>query len=179
MSTVIALTPFNPAEPQNRAARQHAKKLCMQLNALRVDQTKARVPIYKELFGKVSSAFIEPDFFCDYGYNIFIGENFFANHHCVMLDASTITIGDRVLLGPSVHLYTTTHPLDFIERASGAQLTAPIVLEDDCWIGGNTVIMPGVTIGKGAVIGAGSVVTKSIPAGVVAFGNPCKVQQVL
>jgi maltose O-acetyltransferase len=76
MSTVIALAPFNPAEPQNRAARQHAKKLCMQLNALRVDQTKARAPIYKELFGKVSSAFIEPDFFCDYGYNIFIGEIF-------------------------------------------------------------------------------------------------------
>lgn len=174
-----ALTPFNPAEPQYRAARKQAKKLCMQLNAFSVDQIKARQPIYNALFGKVSSAFIEPDFFCDYGYNIFIGENFFANHHCVMLDAATITIGDRVLLGPSVHLYTTTHPLDFVERAKGMQLTAPIVLEDDCWIGGNSVIMPGVTIGKGAVIGAGSIVTQSIPAGVVAFGNPCKVQQVL
>ncbi|HSC76180.1 MAG TPA: sugar O-acetyltransferase [Pseudomonadales bacterium] len=169
------LTPFNPAEPQHRAARQRAKKLCMQLNTFRVDQTKARQPVYQELFGSIGSAFIEPDFFCDYGYNIFIGENFFANHHCIMLDAATITIGDRVLLGPSVHLYTTTHPLDAHERASGMQLTAPIVIEDDCWIGGNSVIMPGVTIGKGAVIGAGSVVTKSIPAGAVAFGNPCKI----
>jgi maltose O-acetyltransferase len=151
----------------------------VQLNTFSVNQTKARQPLYRELFGSVSSAFIEPDFFCDYGHNIFLGENFFANHHCVMLDAATIHIGDRVLLGPAVHLYTTTHPLDAAERASGIQLIAPIVLEDDCWIGGNSVIMPGVTIGKGAVIGAGSVVTKSIPAGAVAFGNPCKVQQVL
>lgn len=148
----------------------------MQLNTFRVDQTKARQPIYRELFGSVATAFIEPDFFCDYGYNIFLGENFFANHHCVMLDAATITIGNRVLLGPAVHLYTTTHPLDATERASGMQLVAPIVLEDDCWIGGNSVIMPGVTIGKGAVIGAGSVVTHSIPADAVAFGNPCKVR---
>jgi maltose O-acetyltransferase len=174
----VSLTPFNPAELQHRAARTRAKKLCVQLNAFSVNQTKARQPLYRELFGSVSSAFIEPDFFCDYGHNIFLGENFFANHHCVMLDAATIHIGDRVLLGPAVHLYTTTHPLDAAERASGIQLIAPIVLED-CWIGGNSVIMPGVTIGKGAVIGAGSVVTKSIPAGAVAFGNPCKVQQVL
>jgi maltose O-acetyltransferase len=177
--TLASLTPFNPAELQHRAARTRAKKLCVQLNTFSVNQTKARQPLYRELFGSVSSAFIEPDFFCDYGHNIFLGENFFANHHCVMLDAATIHIGDRVLLGPAVHLYTTTHPLDAAERASGIQLIAPIVLEDDCWIGGNSVIMPGVTIGKGAVIGAGSVVTKSIPAGAVAFGNPCKVQQVL
>jgi maltose O-acetyltransferase len=178
MSTV-SLTPFNPAELQHRAARTRAKKLCVQLNTFSVNQTKARQPLYRELFGNVSRAFIEPDFFCDYGHNIFLGDNFFANHHCVMLDAATIHIGDRVLLGPSVHLYTTTHPLDAEERASGRQLIAPIVLEDDCWIGGNSIIMPGVTIGRGAVIGAGSVVTKSIPAGAVAFGNPCKVQQIL
>lgn len=169
------MKPFNPAEGQHRAARKRAKKMCMQLNAFSVDQTKARQPIYQELFGSVSTAFIEPDFFCDYGYNIFLGENFFANHHCVMLDAATITIGNRVLLGPAVHLYTTTHPLNAVERASGMQLVAPIVLEDDCWIGGNTVIMPGVTVGKGAVIGAGSVVTQSIPANTVAAGNPCRV----
>jgi maltose O-acetyltransferase len=168
------LTHFNPGEPQHRAARKRAKKLCMQLNTFSVDQLKARQPLYRELFGSVSSAFIEPDFFCDYGYNIFLGDNFFANHHCVMLDAATITIGDRVLLGPSVHLYTTTHPLDATERASGKQLAAPIVIEDDVWIGGNSVIMPGVTVGKGTVIGAGSVVTRSIAAGEVAAGNPCR-----
>ncbi len=170
------LTPFNPGEAQHRAARQRAKKLCQQLNGFRVDQRKAREPVYRELFGRFSSAFIEPDFFCDYGYNIFLGENFFANHHCVMLDAAPIHIGSNVLFGPAVHLYTTTHPLDAAERASGLQLCAAITIEDDVWIGGNTVVMPGVTIGRGAVVGAGSVVTKSIPAGVVAFGNPCLVK---
>jgi len=170
------LTAFDPREPQYRAARQRAKKLCLQLNTFRSDQLKARQPIYRELFGCFSSAFIEPDFFCDYGYNIFLGDNFFANHHCIMLDAATITIGDRVLLGPGVHLYTTTHPLDASERASGIQHCAPIVIEDDVWIGGNSVVMPGVTIGKGAVIGAGSVVTRSIAAGSLAVGNPCRVR---
>jgi maltose O-acetyltransferase len=168
------LTPFNPFEPPHKAARKHAKKLCQQINLFRSDQLKARKPLYEQLFGRVSSAFIETDFFCDYGYNIFLGEQFFANHHCVMLDAATIHIGDRVLLGPGVHLYTTTHPLNAEERASGMQLVAPIVLEDDCWIGGNSVIMPGVTIGARAVIGAGSVVTRSIPADTVAVGNPCR-----
>jgi maltose O-acetyltransferase len=172
----IALTPFNPGEAHHRAARQRAKKLCMQLNGFRVDQRKAREPIYRELLGQFSTAFIEPDFFCDYGYNIFLGENFFANHHCVMLDAAPIHVGNNVLLGPAVHLYTTTHPLDAAERASGLQLCAPITIEDDVWIGGNSVVMPGVTIGRGAVIGAGSVVTKSIPAGAVAVGNPAVVQ---
>lgn len=148
----------------------------MQLNAFRADQLKARQPLYRELFGSFSSGFIEPDFYCDYGYNIFLGDNFFANHHCIMLDADTITIGNRVLLGPGVHIYTTTHPLDAVERASGMQCSAPIVIEDDVWIGGNSVVMPGVTLGKGAVIGAGSVVTRSIAAGTVAFGNPCRVQ---
>lgn len=168
------LVAFNPAEPQHRAARQRAKKLCQQLNSFRVDQRKAREPLYRELFGQVSTAFIEADFFCDYGYNITLGDNFFANHHCVMLDAAPLIIGNNVLLGPAVHLYTTTHPLDASQRASGLQLAAPITIEDDVWIGGHSVIMPGVTIGRAAVIGAGSVVTRSIPAGAVAMGNPCR-----
>lgn len=177
MTGKAALAPFNPAEPAHRAARQRAKKLCLQLNTFRVDQRKAREPIYRELFGQVATAFIEPDFFCDYGYNIFLGDNFFANHHCVMLDAAPITIGNNVLLGPAVHLYSTTHPLDAEERASGLQWCAPITIEDDVWIGGHSIVMPGVTIGRGAVIGAGSVVTQSIPAGAVAHGNPCRVQR--
>lgn len=159
-----------------RLARIRAKKLCQQLNSFRVDQKKARAGIYEQLFGRFHDAYIEPDFFCDYGSNIFLGENFFANHHCVMLDADTITIGDNVLLGPNVHLYTTTHPLDSKLRRQGLQLRAPIVLADDCWIGGNSVVMPGVTIGRGTVIGAGSVVTQSIPDFATAYGNPCRIQ---
>ena len=156
------------------AARKRAKKLCQQLNSFTSDQMKARKPLYEQLFGSIGSAFIETGFQCDYGYNIFIGEKFFANHNCVFLDAAEIRIGNRVLLGPNVHLYTTTHPLNAEERASGMQRIAPIVLEDDCWIGGNTVIMPGITIGARAVIGAGSVVTHSVPANTVAAGNPCR-----
>ena len=165
---------FDPFEPAHIAARKHAKKLCKQLNAFTADQMKARKAIYEQLFGNFGSAYIESGFECDYGYNIFIGEKFYANHHCVMLDAAEIRIGNRVLLGPGVHLYTTTHPINANERASGKQLVAPIVLEDDCWIGGNCVIMPGVTIGHGAVIGAGSVVTHSVAADTVAAGNPCR-----
>ena len=165
---------FNPFEQEHVTARKQAKTVCLQLNALPVHHTKARSVLYQSLFAQVSSAFIEPGFFCDYGKNIYIGEQFYANHGCIMLDAAPIHIGDRVLLGPNVHLYATTHPLDAVERASGKQYVAPITLEDDCWIGGNTVVMPGVTIGAGAVIGAGSVVTHSIAAGKVAFGNPCK-----
>ena len=171
----MELKSFQALAPQTLALRKRAKLLCSQINSLPVQQLKQRLPLYQQLFGAVSSAFIEPDFYCDYGQNIFLGEDFFANHHCVMLDAAEIRIGARVLLGPAVHLYTATHPIDAKERAAGMQLIAPIHLGDDCWIGGQTVIMPGVTIGARTVIGAGSVVTHDIPADVVAVGNPCRV----
>lgn len=170
-------TTVNPFEPHLMAARKKAKMLCQQLNGLRADQRKAREPIYQSLFGRANKPYIEPNFFCDYGSNIFLGDNFYANHNCVMLDAAAIVIGDRVLLGPGVQLYTTTHPLDARERASGLEVIAPITIEDDCWLGGGVLVMPGVTIGKGSVIGAGSVVTRDIPPGVVALGNPCRVQR--
>ena len=172
---MMELKNFQPLEPQTLALRKRAKQLCTQINSLPVQQLKQRLPLYQQLFGAVSSAFIEPDFYCDYGQNIFLGEDFFSNHHCVMLDAAEIRIGDRVLLGPAVHLYTATHPIDAKERAAGMQLIAPIYLGDDCWIGGHTVIMPGVTIGARTVIGAGSVVTHDVPADVVAVGIPCRV----
>ncbi len=169
------LQPFDPFAPQHVAARLRAKQLCQQLNAIPQEHRKRRRALFSELFGQCDSAFIEADFFCDYGYNIQLGEAFFANHHCVMLDAAPIQIGNRVLLGPAVHLYTTTHPLDAAERARGQQWVAPISIGDDCWIGGNSVIMPGVSIGARTVVGAGSVVTHSLPAGVVALGNPCRI----
>lgn len=170
-----SLTSVNPFAPELIAARKRAKHLCQQLNAFRADQTKARRPLYNELFGASNRPYIEPDFYCDYGSNIFLGENFYANHHCVMLDGAEIRIGDRVALGPGVHLYTTTHPLNAVQRATGEEFIAPIVIGDDCWLGGGVMVMPGVTIGARSVIGAGSVVTRSIPEGVLAMGNPCRV----
>lgn len=173
------LAPFDPFLPEHMAARKRAKLLCQQLNATPADQFKRRRTLFRELFAQCGDAFIEADFFCDYGHNISLGEQFFANHHCVMLDAASISIGARVLLGPAVHLYTTTHPLDAALRASGQQLAAPIEIGDDCWIGGQTVVMPGVSIGARSVIGAGSVVTHDIPPGVLAVGNPCRVVRAL
>lgn len=165
----------DPFKPELVAARKRAKTLCQQLNALRADQHKARKPIYQQLFGKVSSAYIEQNFFCDYGSNIFLGEKFYANHNCVILDVAEVHIGNHVLFGPGVQLYGTTHPLDPVERASGKEYCAPIVIGDNCWIGGGAIILAGVTIGNGSVIGAGSVVTKDVPARVVAAGNPCRI----
>lgn len=170
-----ALKTFQPLDSQNLAARKRAKQLCVQINGIPVQHLKQRMPLYQQLFGSVSSAFIEPDFFCDYGHNIFLGEGFFANHHCVMLDADEIRIGARVLFGPGVHLYTTTHPVNAMDRATGLQMIGPITIGDDCWIGGHAVVMPGVTIGARTVIGAGSIVTNDIPADVVAAGNPCRI----
>jgi len=174
MTEKLAPTHLNAFDGQLYQARKRAKHLCQQINALRADQTKARNLLYQQLFKQVSRAYIEPDFFCDYGDRISLGENFYANHHCVLLDGGGIFIGDQVMLGPNVHIYSTTHPVDAHQRAQGIMLAAPVTLGNHCWIGGNSVIMPGVTIGEGCVIGAGSVVTRSIPDGYVAAGNPCR-----
>lgn len=171
MKNFITVDPF---QKELVAARKRAKQLCMQLNALAADQTKSRKPLYKELFAQVSTAYIEPHFFCDYGSNIFLGERFYANHNCVILDVAKVTIGHRVMLGPQVQIYTTNHPLAAAERATGIEYAAEVVIGDDCWIGGGAIILPGVSIGAGSVIGAGSLVNKDIPAGVIAAGNPCK-----
>ncbi len=168
-------TEINPFAPELVAARKRAKQLCQQLNALRADQAKARKPFYQQLFAQVTRAYIEPNFFCDYGSNIYLGVEFYANHNCVILDAAEVRIGDRVMLGPNVQIYSTSHPLDPVERASGKECCAAIAIGDDCWIGGGAIILAGVSIGAGTVIGAGSVVTKDIPAGVVAAGNPCRI----
>lgn len=172
------MNPFievNPFDAELVAARKRAKLLCQQLNALRADQTKARKPIYQQLFGQVSRAYIEPHFYCDYGSNIFLGESFYANHNCVILDCAEVRIGNRVMFGPNVQVYATTHPLDATERATGKEFCAAVTIGDDCWIGGGAIILAGVSIGAGSVIGAGSLVNKDIPAGVVAAGNPCRV----
>jgi maltose O-acetyltransferase len=132
--------------------------------------------VLRELIGVVGKeTYIRPPFFCDYGYNIALGDNVFMNFNCVILDVVPVTIGDRVQMASAVQLLAADHPLDAEERASGREFGSPITIEDDVWLGGGAIVCPGVTIGRASVIGAGSVVTRDVPPGVVAVGNPCRV----
>lgn len=156
--------------------RQHAKLIIHQFNQMDPTRVKARHQLLKPLLGKTNGRFyIEPPFRCDYGYNIELGENFYANFNLTILDGAAVVIGNDVMIAPNVSIFTAGHPIDPITRTAGWEFSKPIHIHDRVWIGGNTVINPGVTIGENSVIGAGSVVTKDIPANVVAVGNPCKV----
>lgn len=173
---MLAGLPYNSMDPELAAARRRARLLFKALNDSRDDQEEERERILKELLPKArGKVWLEPPFYCDYGENITIGEWVFFNFNCVILDVAPVTIGSRVLFGPSVQIYTASHPLNPVERSSGIEFGKPIEIGDDVWVGGSAIICPGVKIGARAVIGAGSVVTKDIPAGVVAAGNPCKV----
>lgn len=131
--------------------------------------------IVKELFGKSEDAFVNPPFYCDYGSHIEVGKNFYANYNCTIIDVATVKIGDNCMLAPNVAIYTAGHPVHPAARNTLYEYGIGITIGDNVWIGGNTVILPGVHIGSNTVIGAGSVVTKDIPDWVVAGGNPCKV----
>ena len=156
--------------------RLYAKELCMDFNACRPRDIKKQREILKKLLGKTKGNFtILSPFYCDYGYNIEIGENFFANHNLIILDCANVSFGDNVFIAPNCAFYTAGHPLDVIQRNQGLEYAKPIIVKDNVWIGGNVCVLPGVTIGEGAVIGAGSVVTRDIPANTLAFGNPCRV----
>ncbi len=155
--------------------RRRAKNLLHRLNVTEYRLTKKAKEILKELIPNAGkNLYIEPPFHCDYGYNIFCGDNVYFNVNCVVLDCTKVTVGSNVFFGPAAQLYTATHPLD-AELRKTLENALPITIGDDCWIGGNSVICPGVTIGKGCVIGAGSVVTKNIPDNSLAVGNPAKV----
>ena len=158
------------------SARKKSRRLMREYNAAAEADSPQREVLLKELLGSVGEeCYIEPVFRFDYGFNISIGRRFYANFDCIMLDVCPITIGDYVLLGPRTGLFTASHPLDAALRRADYECALPITIEDDVWLGGNVVVNPGVTIGKGSIIGSGSVVTKNIPAGVVAVGNPCRV----
>ena len=135
-----------------------------------------RKALLKEILGNTKeNVWVESDFWCDYGYNINVGENFYANHNLVILDGAKVTFGDNVFIGPNCGFYTPEHPINPEERNKGLEYAKPITIGNNVWIGGSVTILGGVTIGDNVVIGAGSVVTKNIPPNVVAVGNPCKI----
>lgn len=160
--------------------RIRAKDLCYDLNQLRPTRVKEQKEVMKKLLGKTEGAFqiIQP-FWCDYGYNIEIGKNFFANHNLVILDCTKVKFGDNVMIAPNCGFYTAGHPLDAERRNQGLEYAYPITVGDNVWIGAGVHVMPGVTIGNNVVIGGGSVVVKDIPDNVVAVGNPAKVIKTL
>lgn len=170
---------YNALDAQLSAERQRARNLLKRLNDSREDEQEERSRILRELFGKETDAYIQPPFFCDYGSNITLGTNVFFNFNCVILDVAPVKIGDYVLFGPSVQVFTATHPLSAAERRRGLESGKPIEIGPDVWVGGGTVICPGVTIGARSIIGAGSVVTSDIPEDVIAVGNPCRVMRKL
>lgn len=167
---------YDALDPLLSEERLKARLLLKELNDSREDETEKRSRILEELIPNAGEGlWLQPPFYCDYGYNITVGERVFFNFNCVVLDVTTVTIGSRTLFGPNVQIYTATHPMYHQERASGLEYARPITIGEDVWVGGSAVICPGVTIGHRSVIGAGSVVTKDIPADVFAAGNPCRV----
>ena len=156
--------------------RIKSKTLCQEYNSLSPTDKDKKQSILKELLGKTGKNFlIEPSFYCDYGYNIKLGENFYSNHNLVILDVAEVTFGDNVFIGPNCGFYTPEHPLDTETRNKGLEYAKPIKVGNNVWFGGNVAVLSSVSIGDNTVIGAGSVVTKDIPSNVIALGNPCRV----
>lgn len=166
---------YNGMEESLLEERQQAKEQIYEFNGLRPNQIEERNAILKQLLHIGKEFFIEPPFRCDYGSNIYIGDNFYANYNLVILDTAKVTIGNHVMIGPNVGIYTAGHPIETKIRNTGLEYGYPITIEDNVWIGGGTIINPGVKIGANTTIGSGSVVTKDIPSGVIAVGNPCRV----
>ena len=155
---------------------QRAKSLCFDFNHTRPSDIEKRLALLDALIGKLGqSPVIEQPFYCDYGYNIEIGDYFYSNVNLTILDCAKVSIADHVFMGPAVGLYTAGHPLDKEQRSAGLEFALPIKIESHVWLGAQVAVLPGVTIGEGSVIGAGSVVSKNIPPGVLAVGNPCQV----
>ena len=169
---------YNPSDPELKEEAKRSRRLVTIYNNTAPEQKEYRNEILKELLGSTGNKItIEPPFHCDYGSNIYIGERFYANFDCIILDVAEVYIGKNCLFGPRVCIYTPTHPLDADVRNTGLEQGEAVSIGDNVWIGGNVVINPGVTIGNNVVIGSGSVVTKVIPDNVVAFGNPCRIKR--
>ena len=156
--------------------RKQPKDLCYRFNQLMPSDDDGQQELLRELLGSMGkNCEIKAPFWCDYGYNIEVGRNFFANHNIVILDAAKVTFGDNVFVAPNCGFYTAGHPIDANQRNAGLEYAKPITIGNDVWIGAGVHVMPGVTIGSNVVIGGGSVVVKDIPSDSVAVGNPCRV----
>lgn len=167
---------YDPLDKELVKDRLLARSLTKELNDTSEDQPQKRMEILAKLLPKAAGDLsLQPPFYCDYGSNIITGQKVFFNFNCVVLDVMQVKIGSRSMFGPNVQIYTATHPLEHIDRSSGLEYAKPIEIGEDVWVGGSAVICPGVSIGSRSVIGAGSVVTRNIPADVIAAGNPCKV----
>jgi maltose O-acetyltransferase len=163
-------------EPELLKGREAAKKITRLYNLTTDADKESRDKLLDELFeSRGKNTFIEPNFRVEYGFNINVGDNFFANYDAIILDCAKVTIGDDVLFGPRVGVYTANHVTDPEARAKGDVYALPVTIGDRVWLGANVIVNPGVTIGENSIIGSGSVVTKDIPPNVIAVGNPCKV----
>jgi maltose O-acetyltransferase len=168
---------YDPLDHELVRARQRARDLCWDLNATREADQQLRRRILKDLFATGGdSVWMQPPFFCDYGSNILLGQRVFFNFNCVVLDVCEVRVGDFTLFGPAVQVYTATHPLNAGQRRT-QEFGKPVAIGSDVWVGGGAIICPGVRIGSRAVIGAGSVLTRDVPEGCFAAGNPCRVIQ--
>ena len=174
---MIAGKVYNSQDSELVAALNKSKSLCRQYNNLDFSNVAARKVIIDELLQEEHNdgyCVFTPPFWCDYGFNVKVGKNFYSNHNLVILDCAEVTFGDNVFVGPNCGFYTAIHPIDAHQRNTGIELAKPIKVGSDVWFGGGVTVLPGVTIGNNVVIGAGSVGVKDIPSGVVAVGNPCK-----
>lgn len=168
--------PYKASDPELVQERKVAREVIFSFNSLSPGEAEKRGNMLNQLLGQTKEKFhIEPPFRCDYGYNIEIGQNFYSNYNLVILDCAKVTIGDNVLIGPNVSIYTAGHPLHHELRNLDYEYAFPVSIGYNVWIGGNVVINPGISIGDNSVIGSGSVLTKDIPENVIAAGNPCKV----
>ena len=171
--------PFLTNDSQLMEDKKKARILCSRFNESTEDEV-VRKAMLKELLGSCTENIaVKPPFHCDYGYNIFVGDDYFMNFDCVFLDAAPIRIGKHCMIGPKTCIYAIGHPLDAEGRKKKIGIPKPVNIGDNVWIGAGVRVMPGVTIGNNVIIGAGSVVTKDVPDGVMAFGNPCKVYRKL
>ena len=174
---MIAGKVYNSQDSELVAALNKSKSLCRQYNNLDFSNVAARKVIIDELLQEEHNdgyCVFTPPFWCDYGFNVKVGKNFYSNHNLVILDCAEVTFGDNVFVGPNCGFYTAIHPIDAHQRNTGIELAKPIKVGSDVWFGGGVTVLPGVTIGNNVGNGAGSVVVKDIPSGVVAVGNPCK-----
>jgi maltose O-acetyltransferase len=167
---------YNPLDEELIAMRLKARLITREFNKLSAEQEEKRKELIKNLFGSTGEQIlIEPYFQCDYGCNIYVGNNFYINFNCVILDVAEVRIGDNCMISPQVGIYTATHPVNATERNNGREFAKPVTIGHNCWIGGHSTINPGVSLGDNVVVASGAVVTKNFGSNVIIGGNPAKV----